>query len=367
MSVFAYSFLISVFLFGILMKKLLLSKDNKQPIRNVLKELHAQKAGTPTMGGVIIFAISFIMALIFSYKEGVLNWSFICFWSVCLYCSAIGIVDDYCKIYVNGTVGIKIRDKFMLQGLGIFCLILIMFVGQHSDKIFSGVNDSMNVSSCAHSYLSGLMSLMTMPHIVAIPYTSINVTIPVILYCVFAAFIVMSCCNSVNLTDGLDGLAATTGILVLLFMIIFAYIGGDATLSKYFGVYIDEQARFLIISCSAIAGGFLAFLWYNCSPASIFMGDSGSLFLGAAIGMSAVLLRQELIMIILGGIFVIETASSMIQIFCYKMWNFRPFLITPIHHHFERMGWKETKVSARFIIVAVILLDISLRAAILSK
>ena len=306
-----------------------------QVVREEGPQSHFSKRNTPTMGGVLILFSIVISSLLWGKLNSIYLWILI---SVTIFFGGIGFFDDYLKLVLKHPQGLKSRYKFALQSLFsiILAITLYFLLSKHSNM-----------------YLD-------------IPYTKgYSISMGIISFVVLTFFIINGSSNAVNLTDGLDGLAIMPIVLVAIGLGIYGYIETNATLAhhlsfKYMGNTGLEE---VVIYCSAICGSGLAFLWFNSYPAEVFMGDVGSLALGAILGVIAVMIRQELIFFIMGLLFVVEALSVILQVGSYKLRNGkRIFKMAPIHHHFELKGWPETKVVIRFWIITIILVLIGLIA-----
>jgi phospho-N-acetylmuramoyl-pentapeptide-transferase len=291
-----------------------------QPIREDGPQTHLAKRGTPTMGGLmIITAVTVSMLLWMDFTNRYL-------WA-CLFITVgfglIGFLDDYDKVtkrHHKGVSGkVRLLAEFVVAGIG--CWIITYGAGTH----------------------------------LYIPFYNGPVVNLGPFYIVFAAFVVVGAGNAVNLTDGLDGLASMPIITTSLAFWVFAYLVGNKIYAPYLGIPHINGAAELTVLCSAVVGAVLAFLWYNAPPAAVFMGDTGSLALGGAIGAIAVSTQHEIVLAIAGGIFVVEALSVIIQVFWYKRTGKRVFKMAPIHHHFEQMGWSEPTVVIRFWIISFVL------------
>lgn len=300
-----------------------------QPIRTDGPQSHFSKAGTPTMGGALILMTISLSTLLWADLRNRYVWIVL---GVLVCFGLIGWLDDWIKIVRRDPNGLKSRHKYALQSL--FGAIAAMVLFYTADA-----------PSNTTLYLPLLKD-------VAIPLGG--------LFMVVAYFWIVGFSNAVNLTDGLDGLAIMPTVLVAGGLGIFAYASGNAVFSGYLQIPAVPGAGELAIVCAAIAGAGLGFLWFNTFPAMVFMGDIGALALGAALGAIAVIVRQELILVIMGGIFVIETLSVMIQVASFKLTGKRVFRMAPIHHHFELKGWPEPRVIVRFWIISVILVLVAL-------
>ncbi|WP_298581428.1 phospho-N-acetylmuramoyl-pentapeptide-transferase [uncultured Luteimonas sp.] len=301
-----------------------------QPIRQDGPQTHFSKAGTPTMGGALILFTITASVLLWGDLRNKYVWVVLLV-MVCF--GAIGWYDDWIKIVKRDPNGLKSRWKYLLQS--IFGLAAGLYLYLYAD-----------VPAATTFYVPLFKS-------VALPLAGIS-------FVAIAYFWIVGFSNAVNLTDGLDGLAIMPTVLVAGGIAVFAYASGHAEFSRYLQIPPVPGAGELIIICAAIAGAGLGFLWFNTYPAMVFMGDIGALALGAVLGTMAVIVRQELVLVIMGGIFVIETLSVMIQVASFKLTGKRVFRMAPIHHHFELKGWPEPRVIVRFWIISVILVLVGL-------
>ena len=300
-----------------------------QVIRHDGPQTHLAKAGTPTMGGALILAAIFIATVLWADLRNTYVW-------VVLFVLAgfglIGFVDDYRKLVLKDSRGLPARWKYLLQSL--FGLAAAWWL-----------YDTARVPAATELIVPFFKT-------VAIPLGA--------WFIVIAYFWIVGFSNAVNLTDGLDGLAIMPSVLVAAALGIFAYVAGNAVFSQYLQVPSIPGAGELAIICGALAGAGLGFLWFNTYPAMVFMGDVGALAVGAALGTIAVIVRQELVLVLMGGIFVIETVSVMLQVASFKLTGRRIFRMAPIHHHFELKGWPEPRVIVRFWIISVVLVLLGL-------
>jgi len=309
-----------------------------QHIREEGPKSHQTKAGTPTMGGVLIVVSILLPTLLWTNLRNPFVWLAVV--STLAY-GAIGFADDYLKIRHRRNLGLTGRSKIGLQILvsllvGAF-LLLLMFYRLYSTKLTVPF-----VKTFAPDLI--VDRLMTTPFFL----------LAILPFLVFVSLVIVGSSNAVNLTDGLDGLAIGCTLIASAALTALTYITGHEKFSAYLDIQNQPGVWELTIFCGSIVGASLGFLWYNAHPAEIFMGDVGSLALGGAIGTVAVIIKQELLLIFVGGVFVIEALSVMIQVVSFKLRGKRVFRMAPIHHHFELIGWKESKVIIRFWIVALI-------------
>ena len=301
-----------------------------QPIRKDGPQSHFSKAGTPTMGGALILITVAASVLLWGDLRNKYVWVVLL---VMLCFGVIGWYDDWIKIVRRDPNGLKSRWKYLLQS--IFGLAAGLYLYLYAD-----------VPAATTFYVPVFKSI-------ALPLAGVG-------FVAIAYFWIVGFSNAVNLTDGLDGLAIMPTVLVACALGVFAYASGNAVFSNYLQIPQVPGAGELTIICAAIAGAGLGFLWFNTYPAMVFMGDIGALALGAVLGTIAVIVRQELVLVIMGGIFVIETLSVMIQVASFKLTGKRVFRMAPIHHHFELKGWPEPRVIVRFWIITVVLVLVGL-------
>ncbi len=346
------SFLLSV-TFGPRVIRRLISLKVGQPIRTAaevhkLAELHGGKIGTPTMGGVLIIGSVLISTLIFARPLNP-------FIAVCtctmIACGLLGFCDDYKKVKEKKSDGLSSRQKLAWQLL--IAVVAASFL--YFKKEISGFGATpQQISDGLAGYRLGDKPLGI--GAICFPLFKIELVNLGWLVIPFFAIVIVGCSNAVNLTDGLDGLATGTTISVALSYAIIAYLAGHFFLATEYLViphnrYIGELAVFLM----ALAGAGFGFLWFNCHPAKVFMGDTGSLAIGGALGTTALCTKQELLLIVIGGVFVMEAMSVILQVGSFKLRKKRIFKMSPIHHHFELLGWHENQVIIRFWIISIML------------
>ena len=302
----------------------LVKKQVKQPIRKLGPETHFSKAGTPTMGGALILFAIVISTLLWSDLGNRYVWTVLL---VTLAFGVIGWVDDYRKLVLQDSAGLPGRWKYLFQSLAGLCAAIYLYS---------------TAQSPAETQL-------------IVPFFK-GVIIPLGMgYIVVTYFFIVGFSNAVNLTDGLDGLAIMPAVFIAVALGIFAYVTGHSVFSDYLSIPYIAGAGELTIFCGALAGAGLGFLWFNTYPAQVFMGDIGALAMGAALGLIAVIVRQELVFAVMAGVFVMETVSVILQVTSFKLTGRRIFRMAPIHHHFELKGWPEPRVIVRFWIISVIL------------
>lgn len=289
-----------------------------------LYALHKTKEGTPTMGGILILFSVLVSTFLWA---DILNINVILAVFSLIWLGAIGFWDDYVKIKKKRSLGLTARMKFLLQLM--LSLIIALIIYFHPKM---------------HAYASKL----------TIPFFKEFVFDLGPFYILFLFIVLIGSSNAVNLTDGLDGLAAGCIIVAALALGIMSYIIGNINFARYLQLLYVPGCGELAVFCASIVGAGLGFLWFNSYPAQVFMGDTGSLSVGGALGVVAILIKKELVLVIVGGIFVIEALSVIIQVASFKMTGKRVFRCAPIHHHFEMRGWAEPKVTIRFWIIAII-------------
>ena len=302
----------------------LVKRQVGQPIRKLGPESHFSKAGTPTMGGALILFSIVFTTLLWTDLSNRYVWVVLL---VTLAFGLIGWIDDYKKLVLQESAGLPARWKFLAQS----------FVGLAAAYFLWSTADVPAATELIVPFFKG----------VAIPLG--------VFYIVTTYFMIVGFSNAVNLTDGLDGLAIMPSVFVAAALGIFAYVAGNSVFSDYLAMPSIPGAGELAIFCGALAGAGLGFLWFNTYPAQIFMGDIGALAVGSALGVIAVIVRQELVFILMAGVFVMETVSVILQVVSFKLTGKRIFRMAPIHHHFELKGWPEPRVIVRFWIISVIL------------
>jgi phospho-N-acetylmuramoyl-pentapeptide-transferase len=292
-----------------------------QPIREIGPD-HQDKAGTPTMGGLLILLSLLTSVLLWSNLDNRLVWIVL---GLTTGYGVLGFIDDYRKVRHGSSAGISAVAKLFWQTV----LALLVAIAIYTDPSFDAR--------------------------LSVPFFK-NFT-PYVgwLYIPVATFIIVATSNAVNLTDGLDGLAIGPVMIASGTFLILAYAAGHAVIADYLAIKYVPDAGHLAIFCGALLGGGMGFLWFNAPPAQLFMGDVGSLALGGALGAIAVVIRQEILLAVVGGIFVVETLSVIIQVASFKLTGKRVFLMAPIHHHFEKLGWPEQRIVIRFWIVSAVL------------
>jgi phospho-N-acetylmuramoyl-pentapeptide-transferase len=324
-----------------------------QPIREYAMQTHISKGGTPTMGGVLIlFSIALSTLLWFDLSNRFV-WIVLV---VTMGFGAIGWVDDWRKVVRKDPEGMRSREKYFWQSLiGLVAAFYLVFSVSETNNL--------RVLQLAYDWVASGFTVDLPPQAgLMVPFfKEISYPLGVFGFVVMTYLVIVGSSNAVNLTDGLDGLAIMPVVMVGSALGIFAYVTGNAVFSRYLLVPHIPGAGELLIFCAAMAGAGLAFLWFNTHPAQVFMGDVGALALGGALGTIAVIVRQEIVLAIMGGIFVVEALSVMLQVSYFKYTKKRYgqgrrlFQMAPLHHHFEKKGWKETQVVVRFWIITMLL------------
>jgi len=331
----------------------LISLKIGQPIREYAMQTHLSKSGTPTMGGVLVLLAIGISTLLWFDLSNRFVWIVLV---VTFGFGAIGWADDWRKVVHKDPEGMRSREKYFWQSvIGLLAALYLVFSISESSNLrvlelfFSWVQSGFDVNLPPKAGLQ-------LPF-----FKEISYPLGVFGFVLLTYLVIVGSSNAVNLTDGLDGLAIMPVVMVGSALGVFAYVTGSAVYSKYLFFPHIPGAGELLIFCSAMAGAGLAFLWFNTHPAQVFMGDVGALALGAALGTIAVIVRQEIVLAIMGGIFVVEAMSVMLQVIYFKYTRKRYgegrrlFKMAPLHHHFEKSGWKETQVVVRFWIITMLL------------
>ncbi len=329
-----------------------------QSVRDDGPQTHLIKAGTPTMGGALILIAIGIATLLWADLTNRFVWIVLV---VTLGFGAIGWVDDWRKVVHKNPKGLSAREKYFWQSLvGIIAAVYLAFAvsAPNTDKIIELV-----MKWIASGFT---MELPQKANLIVPFFKEISYPLGVFGFITLSYFVIVGTSNAVNLTDGLDGLAIMPAVMVGTALGLFAYVTGNAVYAKYLLIPHIPGAGELIVFCGALAGAGLGFLWFNAYPAQVFMGDVGALALGGALGVVAVIVRQEIVLAIMGGVFVVETLSVALQVLYFKYTRRRfgegrrILLMAPLHHHFEQKGWKETQVVVRFWIITMFLVLIGL-------
>ncbi|NWG87211.1 MAG: phospho-N-acetylmuramoyl-pentapeptide-transferase [Hydrogenophilaceae bacterium] len=301
-----------------------------QAVRDDGPQTHLVKAGTPTMGGALILSSMVITTLLWADLSNQYVWIALV---TLVGFGAIGWVDDWRKVVQRNPRGLPARWKYLWQSL---------------------------IAAVVAAWLAYSAHLPTQTELIVPFFKEVVMPLGVAGFVLLTYFVIVGTSNAVNLTDGADGLAIMPTVMVAGALAVFAYVAGHAVFAKYLGLPHIPGAGELVVFCSALVGAGLAFLWFNAYPAEVFMGDVGALALGAALGVVAVIVRQEIVLFIMGGVFVVETVSVMLQVGSYKLRGKRIFLMAPLHHHYELKGWKENQVVVRFWIISMMLVLIGL-------
>ncbi|MCW8880939.1 MAG: phospho-N-acetylmuramoyl-pentapeptide-transferase [Sedimenticola sp.] len=317
------------FVVGPVMIRRLTHHQIGQTVRSDGPQSHLSKAGTPTMGGTLLLVAVSVSTLLWANLNNRYVWVVVL---VTLLFGVIGFYDDYKKLVLNDSRGLSARYKYLWQSL----------VGAGAAYILFATSTTPAETQLIIPFFKQIVIDMG-PWFVVLGY-----------------FVIVGTSNAVNLTDGLDGLAIMPTVLVAGALGIFAYASGHAQIASYLLIPHLPGVGEMVIFCGALVGAGLGFLWFNAYPAQVFMGDVGALALGAALGVVAVIVRQELVLLIMGGVFVMETVSVMLQVASFKLTGRRIFRMAPLHHHFELKGWPEPRVIVRFWIITVILVLVGL-------
>jgi len=317
------------FLVGPAMIRRLSNNNIGQSVRECGPESHYQKAGTPTMGGTLILVGIAVSTLLWGDLENSYVWVALL---VTMAYGVVGFIDDYKKVKLSNSDGLSARSKYLWQSIIALTAAIFLF-------------KTAQVPAETQFIVPFFKEV-----VIDMGWT----------YVVLTYFVIVGTSNAVNLTDGLDGLAIMPTVMVAGALAIFAYLTGHVMFAEYLVIPYIPKAGELVIFCAALVGAGLGFLWFNAYPAMVFMGDVGALALGAALGIVAVLVRQEIVLLIMGGVFVMETVSVIMQVASFKLTGKRVFRMAPIHHHFELKGWPEPHIIVRFWIITVILVLVGL-------
>ncbi len=326
----ALTALIISFIIGPTMIRKLTAYKIGQSVRDDGPQTHLVKMGTPTMGGALILMSIVLTTLLWSDLGNPYIWVVLL---TTLGFGAIGWVDDYRKVVHRNPKGLSARVKFFWQSLIAIAVAL---------------------------YLASTAEIPAQTDMIVPFFKEVAIPLGVTGFVILTYFVIVGTSNAVNLTDGLDGLAIMPTVMISSALAVFAYVAGHVVFAKYLGIPYIPNAGELSVFCGAMAGAGLAFLWFNAYPAEVFMGDVGALALGAALGIVTVIVRQEIVLVIMGGVFVVEALSVMLQVVSFKLLGKRVFRMAPLHHHFELKGWKENQVVVRFWIITIILVLIGL-------
>ena len=318
------------FIVGPLMIRKLTAYKIGQSVRDDGPKSHLTKAGTPTMGGALILISIAVTTLLWADLRNRYVWVVLV---VALGFGIVGWIDDYRKVVHRNPKGISARTKFFWQSA---------------------------IGLTAAIYLATSATLPAQTELIVPFFKQVTYPLGIVGFVVMSYFVIVGTSNAVNLTDGLDGLAILPTVMVGSALGVFAYVAGNAIYSRYLGFPLIPGAGELTVVCAGLAGAGLAFLWFNAYPAEVFMGDVGALALGGALGTIAVVVRQEIVLFIMGGVFVVETLSVVLQVASFKLTGKRIFRMAPLHHHYELKGWKENQVVVRFWIITMMLVLVGL-------
>jgi phospho-N-acetylmuramoyl-pentapeptide-transferase len=313
--------------------------QSAQYIREEGPKAHQKKAGTPTMGGILIVVSTVIPTLLWADLTNRFVWTTIV---SMLAFAGIGFADDYSKLVHRRNLGLTGRSKLMFQFL-FAILVAVVLMGMQARGLYS--------THLIVPFFKSLRPDLVFQSLLHNPYLWPVAFLPFI---VFVAIVIVGSSNAVNLTDGLDGLAIGCTVVAAGALTVLTYVSGHAAFADYLELQRMPQVGELTVFCGALVGASIGFLWYNAHPAEVFMGDVGSLALGGAIGTVAVIIKQELLLPFIGGVFVIEAFSVILQVGSYKLRKKRIFKMAPLHHHFELLGWSESKVIVRFWIASLV-------------
>ncbi|MGD1071136.1 MAG: phospho-N-acetylmuramoyl-pentapeptide-transferase [Bryobacteraceae bacterium] len=311
-----------------------------QHIREDGPKSHMKKAGTPTMGGILIVISIVAPTLLWADLRHIYVW--IALFGLVSF-AIIGFIDDYAKVMNKRNLGLTSWQKFGLQMLVAAVITVVLAVMQ----FYSAYTTTLNVP-----FIKQYQPDLLIHPLMGNPFTYALAFLP---FYIFFVVVVVGSSNAVNITDGLDGLAIGLMVISAGALTVLAYTGGNRELANYLQIARNPRTQELTIFCGSMTGASLGFLWWNAHPADIFMGDVGSLSLGGAMGVVAILIKQEILLIFVAGMFVIELLSVILQVGSYKLRKKRIFKMAPIHHHFEALGWQESKIIARFWIIGLVL------------
>jgi len=323
-----------------------------QAVRDDGPQSHLTKAGTPTMGGALIIVSIVVTTLLWGDLSNRFLWVVML---VTVGFGGVGWVDDYRKVVFRNPKGLSARAKLGLQSLiGIVAAVYLAFsISAPGNAQFMQLLHAWVTSGFA-------VGLSPKTDLIVPFFKTVTYPLGVFGFIALSYFVIVGTSNAVNLTDGLDGLAIMPTVMIGSALGVFAYVSGNAVFARYLQFPYIPGAGELAVICGAIAGAGLGFLWFNAYPAEVFMGDVGALALGGALGAIAVIVRQEIVLFIMGGVFVVETLSVIIQVASFKLTGKRVFRMAPIHHHFELKGWKENQVVVRFWIITMLLVLVGL-------
>jgi len=296
-----------------------------QAVRDDGPATHLTKRGTPTMGGALILVAVLVTTLLWADLRNRYVWLVL---ATTFGFGVIGWIDDWRKVVQRNPRGLPARSKLFWQSL---------------------------IAIVAISYLAYSARLPQQTELIVPFFKTVAIPLGTFGFVILGYFVVVGTSNAVNLTDGLDGLAILPTVMIASALAVFAYVSGNAVFAKYLGFPLISGAGELAVMCGAMAGAGLGFLWFNAYPAEVFMGDVGALALGAALGMVSIVVRQEIVLLIMGGVFVVETLSVILQVASFRLTGKRVFRMAPLHHHYELKGWKENQVVVRFWIITMML------------
>lgn len=322
--------LIISFIIGPMMIRKLTAYKIGQSVRDDGPQSHLVKTGTPTMGGALILMSIVLTTILWADLGNRYVWVVLL---TTVGFGVIGWIDDYRKVVYRNPKGLSARAKFFWQSV-----------------IAIGVA----------AYLVSTAEIPAQTNMIVPFFKEIAIPLGITGFVILTYFVIVGASNAVNLTDGLDGLAIMPTVMISSALAVFAYVTGHVVFAKYLGIPYIPHTGELAVFCGALAGAGLAFLWFNAYPAEVFMGDVGALALGAALGVVTVIVRQEIVLVIMGGVFVVETLSVMLQVASFKLRGKRIFRMAPLHHHYELKGWKENQVVVRFWIITLILVLLGL-------